>query len=804
VVGKNAGSNFAKGFESQIDNLGNRVNKILDFAVGGILTNTLSSAFSSISNSLGSLGAGAVSIEQTGAAFQALVGDAGKANNLLKEIQKIGAETPFEFPELATASKSLIAFGIPLEQNTKRLRQIADISALSGSSIEGLAEVFAKITASGVIDATDVSQLANYGVTTEDLAKQIGKTSEEFVQLAKSGKLASDQLFKAKDLEAVFDKVTGSSGRFYQGAIRQSKTFGGILSNLSDIVGQTFNRFVGIDGGEVKDGIFKSLRDDVGNLVASLGSVDFTEFGQSLNGAYQSLKGSITGIYDTAQGLYNILFSGEATQDNPLFGLSDDTALVDFLFTVSDTVSGLYNILFKGDYTSPIFNFGEDSQVVDFLFRIRDAIGEVINKDTPIQALITTLQILGGGTILFGLASLATALFGVATAIAPFALIAGVIFGIILAIQNWSTVTTLLSQTWSSFLSFIQPAIGLLNVAFTNFFNYLGAGNIIITLFSNVWNLLVSAFNTALPFIVGIIAQLGFFAIQVGVLAGYMFNQLYPVFLQVVEAVGNLINALSPLIDRFIFTAGIITNVLLAAFNFAFPIIGAVVTQAFVAIGTLLAGFINVISGVVLFVTKLFTGDFKGAWDALGVIFRGGVQIITGIFQTLTAPIRGVFDGIFNLFTSFNLAQKALEWGQGFVNSVKDKFNEAVNSIKGILNNIKLPELKFPEIKLPSIGQNYMGTNNWGGGLTEIAERGRELFQTPNGMRYMAEERGVLDLPRGTRILSNPETERYLRSSSIANNQQYQTNNNQRTQNVSIYSSDSSNRSTSQRFRYAY
>jgi len=48
--------------------------------------------------------------EQTKAAFRTLIGDAAKAGETLAQLRQLGAETPFEFPELADAGRKLIAF----------------------------------------------------------------------------------------------------------------------------------------------------------------------------------------------------------------------------------------------------------------------------------------------------------------------------------------------------------------------------------------------------------------------------------------------------------------------------------------------------------------------------------------------------------------------------------------------------------------------------------------------------------------------------------------------------------------------
>jgi hypothetical protein len=53
----------------------------------------------------------AAGFEQTKAAFTTMIGDAAKAEATLARLRELGAQTPFEFPELADAGRKLIAFG---------------------------------------------------------------------------------------------------------------------------------------------------------------------------------------------------------------------------------------------------------------------------------------------------------------------------------------------------------------------------------------------------------------------------------------------------------------------------------------------------------------------------------------------------------------------------------------------------------------------------------------------------------------------------------------------------------------------
>ena len=83
-------------------------------------------------------------------AFTTLIGDAQKAEETLLRLRELGAQTPFEFPELADAGRKLIAFGESADSVPETLRRIGDISAGIQAPVNQIAELYA---AAGDLDA---------------------------------------------------------------------------------------------------------------------------------------------------------------------------------------------------------------------------------------------------------------------------------------------------------------------------------------------------------------------------------------------------------------------------------------------------------------------------------------------------------------------------------------------------------------------------------------------------------------------------------------------------------------------------
>ena len=102
----------------------------------------------------------------------------------------------------------------------------------------------------------------------------------------------------------------------------------------------------------------------------------------------------------------------------------------------------------------------------------------------------------------------------------------------------------------------------------------------------------------------------------------------------------------------------------------------------------------------------------------------------------------------------------------GVISGIISKIQGIINKVKeigsAVLNAFNPKNWKLPNIKLPFVGKNYTGTKNWRGGLTTVAEKGQEIIKLPSGTPFLAQKEMMLNLPRGTEILNNAETQKEL------------------------------------------
>ncbi len=177
----------------------------------------------------------AADFEQTKVAFSTLIGDAAKAEETLAKLRKLGAETPFEFPELADAGRKLIAFGENADTVPETLRRIGDVSAGIQAPVNEIAELYGKARVQGRLFAEDINQLTGRGIPIiGELAKQFGVSDSEVKKLVESGQVG----FPA--IEQAFISLTSEGGKFSGMMEAQSKTTSGLFSTLKDTINEVF------------------------------------------------------------------------------------------------------------------------------------------------------------------------------------------------------------------------------------------------------------------------------------------------------------------------------------------------------------------------------------------------------------------------------------------------------------------------------------------------------------------------------------------------------------------------------------
>ena len=179
----------------------------------------------------------AANFENSVASFTTLLGGSGvEAKKLVGALQVLGAETPFEFKDLADATKRLLGFGVVTKDTAvPTLRMLGDLAQGSAEKLQGISLVYGQIMAGGKMMGQDFNQLINQGVPiAQGLAKVWGvDVNQAIARVKSSGGVA------AKDVQAAMVQMTSKGGLFYGGMMRSSKTLTGLWSTFQDAISMT-------------------------------------------------------------------------------------------------------------------------------------------------------------------------------------------------------------------------------------------------------------------------------------------------------------------------------------------------------------------------------------------------------------------------------------------------------------------------------------------------------------------------------------------------------------------------------------
>lgn len=323
--------------------------------VGGTLRNALGFAggmaiFEGVKTGLESVvraGIGTnAQMEQTQIAFRVLTGSADAAKQTVQDLYAYAASTPFEFPEIAEAGRTLLTVGLNVKDT---ITWIGDLAA------------------------------ANPGTTINDIARSIadiksGNTGEAFARLRDFG--ISAQMLEGAGLE--FDKGGGYKGSVEQAlagvqkivqdkyggmADAQSKSFSGMMSTLSDNVNQTI--------GKVVEPVFNKIKDIMPTVLAEVGKfsdiVAKSGLGAALQsilppgmvGAFKLFGEIISSLGKVLKGVFGFIKdNGELVKD-VLLGVASGFAAFKTISTVISAIEGVKTALASvntviGLATSPI------------------------------------------------------------------------------------------------------------------------------------------------------------------------------------------------------------------------------------------------------------------------------------------------------------------------------------------------------------------------------------------------------------------------------------------------------------------
>jgi tape measure domain-containing protein len=199
-------------------------------------------------------------LESQTRSLEVLTGSAQKAGQIIKELQQLGAVTPFTSTELIDSAKRLQAFGVEADKVVETTKRLADVSGATGAELSGLVTAYGQVQAKGRLQGEELLQFQERGVALQaELRKMYGLSGDELQKALSKGRVS------AEAVEVAIIRLTNAGGKYANGAIAQSDTLQGKFSTLQDSI-QTLAQTIG----KTLTPVIKSLMDQATDAIAEM------------------------------------------------------------------------------------------------------------------------------------------------------------------------------------------------------------------------------------------------------------------------------------------------------------------------------------------------------------------------------------------------------------------------------------------------------------------------------------------------------------------------------------------------------
>ena len=287
------------------------------------------------------------------------------------------------------------------------------------------------------------------------------------------------------------------------------------------------------------------------------------------------------------------------------------------------------------------------------------------------------------------------------------------------------------------FVTFISPAIPIITKIVTIFLVVVGVITTIVTVVTTV----ISVISGIVAIVTFLFSPLGIVIVIITAII-FVFSHWKTIAKATMDGIKVGIQAIG--------------TFFVAVWNGLVAVVQYVWNAIMAGIGFVVSYFVaefNMIVFVATFVWNMILAVIRGVINGIKAYIAGVVFVATFIFNRVKGIITGAFNSAKSTVTS------TIEGIKSAIGGIISKVKEIVTAVKNAFNPANW---KVPNIKIPFIGKNYTGTKNWRGGLTTVAEKGQEIIKPPSGTPFLAQNEMMLNLPSGTEILNNAETQKEL------------------------------------------
>lgn len=178
-------------------------------------------------------------MEQNTVSFTHFLGSTKAAHKYLDQLYNLAATTPFEFKDVAVATKQMLAFGFGAQESISNLRTIGDAASGLGTGTEGINRMvlaLGQMKVAGVVQGDELRQFQEAGINVYKYMEDAG-----LITKADIGQIGQMHIDAGKAIHSI---MVGMQKDFGGLSANQAKTWQGQLSTMKDYASQAAGALV--------------------------------------------------------------------------------------------------------------------------------------------------------------------------------------------------------------------------------------------------------------------------------------------------------------------------------------------------------------------------------------------------------------------------------------------------------------------------------------------------------------------------------------------------------------------------------
>ena len=167
--------------------------------------------------------------DRTAVSFEVMLGSQQKAADMLNQMNRYAADSPYSRLGVQEAAQTMLGFGVEQQKVIPSLKMLGDIAMGNSECFKGLALVFSQVAAAGKLQGQDLLQLITNGYNPlNDISRLTGKSMSELKDDMSKGNISFDLMAQA------MQAATSQGGKFYGMVDRIAQTPFGRFGQLVD------------------------------------------------------------------------------------------------------------------------------------------------------------------------------------------------------------------------------------------------------------------------------------------------------------------------------------------------------------------------------------------------------------------------------------------------------------------------------------------------------------------------------------------------------------------------------------------